>query len=95
MMVYSDLYQQAIEKYGKDHQLVVTFGEMAECTAEIAKHIIPDRKHNEQDLINELADVSIMLSQMEIAYGDKLYKAIQKKLKKLEKHIKEDAYEQE
>ncbi len=90
----SNIYQQAVDKYGKEHQLIVTFGELSECAAEIAKHMIPDRKHKEQDLIDELADVSIMMSQMSVIYGLQLDKAITKKLAKLYKHIEEDSYEQ-
>ena len=87
-MVQSDLYRQAVEKYGKEHQLVVTFGELSEATAEIARHMIPARLHDEQDLINELADVCIMMEQMKIVYGEQLITAINKKLEKLEKHIR-------
>lgn len=89
-----DIYTRAVEKYGKEHQLIVTFGELSECAAEIAKHMIPDREHDEQDLIDELADVCIMMEQCHIIYGDALSKAITVKLQKLKKHIKEDAYEQ-
>jgi len=90
----SNIYKQAVDKYGKEHQLIVTFGELSECAAEIAKHMIPDRVHKEQDLIDELADVSIMMNQMSVIYGLQLDKAITKKLAKLYKHIEEDSYEQ-
>jgi len=81
------IYEEAVDKYGKEHQLIVTFGELAECVAEIAKHMIPARIHNEQDLLNEFADVCIMMEQMRVIYGDRLDKAIIEKLKKLRKHI--------
>jgi len=89
-----NMYKEAVEKYGKEHQLIVTFGELSECAAEIAKHMIPDREHNEEDLVDELADVHIMLQQMHIIYGNKLSLSIDKKLCKLRKHIEEDKYEQ-
>ena len=89
-MVQSNLYKEAVDKFGKEHQLIVTFGELAEASSEIARHLIPARVHDEQELINELADVCIMMEQMRIIYGDKLIDAIYNKLSKLEKHIKED-----
>jgi len=89
-----NLYEQAIEKYGKEHQLIVTFGELSECAAEVAKHMIPERKHNEQDLVDELADVHIMIQQAHIIYGERLREAIIRKRRKLAKHIEEDNYEQ-
>lgn len=86
-MVQSDLYRQAVEKFGKEHQLIVTFGELAEASSEIARHMIPARKHDEQDLIDEFADVCIMMEQMKVIYGERLIAAINKKLSKLEKHV--------
>jgi len=81
------IYEEAVEKYGKDHQLIVTFGELSECIAEIARRMIPDRVDNEVELIHELADVCIMMEQMKVIYSDKLDKAIETKLKKLRRHI--------
>lgn len=86
-MVISNLYKEAVDKYGKEHQLLVTMGEMSECIAEIARHQIPARDHDEKLLINELADVCIMMKQMEVIYGDKLIMAIHNKLNKLKGHI--------
>lgn len=86
-MVVSDLYARAVTKFGKEHQLIVTFGELSECTAEIAKHMIPGREHDEQDLVDEIADVCIMMKQMEVIYGERLVKAVYKKLNKLNAHV--------
>jgi NTP pyrophosphatase (non-canonical NTP hydrolase) len=87
MFVHTDLYKKAVEKFGKEHQLIVTFGELSECSSEIARHILPYRVHNEQDLIDELADVCIMMAQMKVVYGEELIKAINRKLIKLKGHI--------
>lgn len=86
-MVHSKLYKQAVDKFGKEHQLLVTVGEMSEAIAEIARHQIPERQHDEDLLIEELADVQIMLSQCKIIYGERLTQAICKKLNKLERHV--------
>ncbi len=88
-MVKSDLYRLAIDTFGKEHQLLVTMGEMAEASADIARHKIRPNEHDEQELIYELADVCIMMEQMQIIYGDRLIQAIHKKLKKLQKRIED------
>ncbi len=87
-MVQSRLYNDAVIAFGKEHQLIVTMGEMAELTSEIARHQIPAREHDEQDLIDEIADVCIMMEQMQVIYGDRLTDSMNKKLNKLEKHIR-------
>lgn len=86
-MVQSKIYKQAVDKFGKEHQLLVFIGEMSECIAEIARHQIPAREHDETELIEEIADVVIMTEQMRVIYGEDLIQAIYKKLRKLEGHI--------
>jgi len=82
----SSLYQEAVDKWGKEHQLLVTVEEMAEATASIAQFV--NRGRNvEEDVIEELADVYIMIRQVEIIYGARFTKAICKKLNKLKGHL--------
>ena len=88
-MVHSKLYKEAVDLFGKEHQLLVTMGELAEASADIARHKIRPNEHNEQELIEELADVCIMMEQMRVIYGNKLINAIYKKLNKLERRINE------
>ncbi len=85
-MVQCDLYYGAVEKWGKDHQLLVTVEEMAEAIAKISQFVNRGRDV-EDELVEELADVVIMMEQMRVIYGDKLLKAIYKKLDKLERHL--------
>ena len=87
-MVQSDIYEKLVNKYGKEHQLIVTFGELSEASSEIAKHMLPHRAHDEADLIDELADVCIMMEQMKVVYGVTLIDAINKKLDKAAKYLK-------
>jgi len=86
-MVQSKLYREAVETFGKDNQLIVTMGELAECSAEIAKRFISNREENEPAMLDEMADVCIMMEQMKVIYGDKLIASIHKKLNKVEAHI--------
>ena len=86
-MVQSKLYKEAVETFGKENQMVVTIGELAECTAELAKVFISNREEDEEAILDELADVCIMMAQMEVIYGDRLNSAIHKKLGKVKNHI--------
>jgi len=87
MIVETELYKKAVDKFGKEHQLLVTIGETSELIAEIARHQTPAREHDEQELIDEIADVCIMMGQMREIYGERLVEAVLRKLNKLERHI--------
>jgi len=86
-MVESSIYKEAVEVFGAKHQHMVAMGEFAECTAELAKMFISNREPDAEAIIDELADVQIMMSQMQVIYGDKLTQAIHKKLRKLRGHL--------
>ncbi len=88
IMVTSKLYKQAVDKFGKDNQLLVTVGELAECSSEIAKCLIPQHETDEDALLLEIADVCIMVEQLHIIYGkDRINSAIRYKLDKVKRHI--------
>ena len=85
-MIESSIYEQAVEKWGKEHQLLVTVEEMAEATAKISQFVNRGREV-EEEMIEELADVCIMMKQCEIIYGDALSTAMFKKLAKLKGYL--------
>lgn len=58
--------EQAILTYGKDHQLNIAIEEMSELTKEICKH--KRGKDNRDEIIEEMADVYIMLEQMKMIF---------------------------
>ncbi|WP_141722836.1 hypothetical protein [Cellulosilyticum sp. I15G10I2] len=62
-----EVLQAAIDKWGKDMQLTVATEELAELIKEICKYVrgIGNKEH----LAEEVADVEIVLSQLEIIYG--------------------------
>ena len=80
------VYEKAVDKWGKNHQLLVTAEEMGEAIAKISQFVNRGREV-EKDLICELADVQIMLNQCKVIYGSELDKCIELKLKKLEGYI--------
>lgn len=89
-MVESKLYKEAVEIFGKENQLRVTIGELAECSADLSRVLDVRREFDENLAIREIADVCIMMKQMEVIYGEKLTEAIHSKLDKLKSHIKKE-----
>jgi len=85
-MVSSSLYEEAVNIFGSEHQLYVTVEEMAEAIVKITQFLNRGRKV-EDEMIDELADVCIMMQQAHVIYGDKLNQSIHKKLTKLKGHI--------
>lgn len=89
-MITEDIYRQAIRTYGAYGQTVVAIEELSEAQKELCKAIRnglePDRDH----LAEEIADVYIMLEQMEMLYDldtVALWKA--KKVERLKKRLEE------
>lgn len=61
-----EIYQQAIAKYGKEAQLKMVIEEMAELTQAICKSFRGANNH--ENIVEEIADVEIMLAQLKIIY---------------------------
>lgn len=82
-----DLYIAALKQWGGDAQMVVAIEEMSELQKELCKNI--RGRENREAIAEEIADVRIMLDQMEILHGCKRlareYKA--KKLSRLQERI--------
>ena len=86
-MVESDLYEKAVKKFGDRHQLYVTVEEMAEAITKITQFLNRGRDV-EQEMIEEIADVVIMTNQCKVIFGDRLTKAVHKKLNKVAEHVR-------
>ena len=65
---------------------IVTAEELSEAAVKIIQ-LVNRKRPVEEELIEELADCIIMLRQCKVIYGDKLDTAVEKKLKKVEKHV--------
>lgn len=75
--------QEIINHYGANHQKDKLFEEMAELQKEVCKE--KDGKGNIQHIAEELADVSIMLQQMQLIYGitdEKIEQVVQDKIER-------------
>lgn len=86
------LYKRALRVWGKEPQMLQVIEEMSELTKEILKNV-NRKKDNVAEIIEEAADVEIMLGQLKCCYdiADKIkaYKA--EKMKAIEKRL--DAWE--
>lgn len=85
-----NIYERAVKVWGKEPQMLQVIEEMSELTKEILKNI-NRKKDNIDELIEETADVEIMLEQLKCCYGIKSqveeYKA--DKLLKIERRLDE------
>lgn len=62
-----DLYQRALKTWGKEPQMLQAIEEMSELIKEILKNINRG-KDNLTEIIEETADVEIMLGQLKVCY---------------------------
>lgn len=89
---YIDIIRDIINHYGSKKQILQAIEEMSELTKELIKNINRN-KTNENEIILEMADVMIMLKQLIEIYKidkDKLLGAMEYKLLRQEKRIKEE-----
>lgn len=88
-----NIYKRALETWGKEPQMLQVIEEMSELIKEILKNI-NRKKDNIAEIIEETADVEIMLEQLKCCYNIKeqveTYKT--QKLLKIEKRLDEWNY---
>ena len=61
-------FERALKVWGKEPQMLQAIEEMSELIKEILKNVNRD-KDNISEIIEETADVEIMLEQLKICYG--------------------------
>ncbi len=82
--------EKAIEVYGKDMQLTVAIEEFSELIKEICKN--KRGRDNRDNIIEEMVDCQIMISQIQIIFGigsDEIADKVIEKLERLEKRLAE------
>lgn len=68
-MTEQEIYQKAVAQYGVEPQVKMAIEEMAELTNAFMKF---DRGRNTvDDIVEEIADVTIMMRQMALIFGQK------------------------
>lgn len=65
-MERNEIFRSAIARYGEKAQMIIAMEEMAELTKELSKFL--RGAHNEDAIAEEIADVRIMLDQIEIMF---------------------------
>lgn len=61
-----DVYEKAVNKFGKTPQLIMAMEEMSELIQALSKYI--RKKGNVDNISEEIADVEIMIAQLKIIY---------------------------
>lgn len=81
-----DLYSKALSIWGEDAQTTMLFEECGELMSAIGK--IKRGRVGKEEVITELADVSIMVEQMALMLGyDEFLKEKQRKIERLEQRL--------
>lgn len=86
-----EILKKAISTYGKEAQLDMCIEEMSELTKEICKH--KRGFDNKNEIIEEIADVYIMLEQMKMIFRiseEQINKQIDFKIERLEGRLKNE-----
>lgn len=91
-----EVLQQAVDTYGKEAQVDMAIEEMSELTKALLKHRRAERspeawdyEKTRQNILEEIADVIIMLTQLAIIYGGReiIQQDINDKVERLEKRL--------
>ncbi len=89
MMRYRDLYAKTIDKWGEKAQYDQMIEESAELIATL-QHFARGKVSSE-DVVDELADVFLMVGQLTYMFGEKeLQEAVEKKISKLQLLLEAD-----
>ena len=81
-------YERALKTWGKEPQMLQVIEEMSELTKEILKNI-NRKKDNVSEIIEETADVEIMLEQLKCCYNihNQVEEYKKQKLKKIDQRL--------
>lgn len=84
-----EILERAIGHYGTANQMLKTFEELGELGTALARYQHAEHTATKDDVITELADVSIMVDQMAMIFGREDFEAErERKIKRLDKRIK-------
>ena len=89
-MTHKKIYELAIKTYGEENQQIVAIEELAELQKEITKSLRGE--HNKNNIIEEMADVEIMLKQLRLIYeidASEVIRQMHIKISRLENRLKE------
>ena len=86
------IYTNALIRYGDQKQMIVAIEELSECQKELCK--IMRGGEDFSHLAEEIADATIMLEQMRLAFNinDKVCEYMDSKVLRLDKNLRREAY---
>jgi NTP pyrophosphatase (non-canonical NTP hydrolase) len=91
-MVEKEIYENAIEQWGRIPQLMQAMEEASELAVALS-HFIRNRENSINEVIEEVADMEIMLAQIKFMFGEKFGESVneikQTKLSRLETRLKD------
>lgn len=80
---FEEHYKNFLSSWGYDAQAFMAIEEMSELTKELSKRYRKRQDYNEEDLIEEIADVLNMVEQLEVYFGEsKVEKVREEKIKR-------------
>lgn len=90
-MEETTIFKKALRVYGVDTQKRMLVEEMGELLTAMAR--APRGRATKEDIITELADVSIMIKQMALVYGrDEFEQEVKRKIERLQEKLYEPKY---
>lgn len=90
-MEETTIFKKALRVYGVDAQKRMLVEEMGELLTAMAR--APRGRATKEDIITELADVSIMIKQMALVYGrDEFEQEVKRKIERLQEKLYEPKY---
>lgn len=88
MKIYNSFFLKVFEKFGEEHQINKMQEECLELALALSRRKCQTKKKDESEIYSELADVKIMLAQMEIIYSkEKINKMIDYKIERLKRYL--------
>lgn len=89
-MKYKEIYQKAIDIYGKENLIHMIYEEMCELGVALSKYRRKPGAKTLRDICEEIADVQIMITQAKLMFGEsEVQKFIDEKTNRLKRQIEE------
>ena len=84
------VYRKAVERFGPPNQMIKAIEEMSELTKVLAKILVMGGEVSLDELIEEVADVTIMMEQLRLMYNinDEVCEMMDGKIRRLEGRVK-------
>ena len=91
MKEHEESLSKILAHFGNRKQMIKTIEELSELAASLARDLIIGDLRN--STIEEIADVKIMIAQLEYLVGDSVNVAVEQKIKRTLKRIEDGYYE--